>query len=294
MQIAIIGDDSLPHSTLAHAKMLHELASYYKRNGHNPVIITPGIADQRTKLIIDEIDNIAYWRFRSGILRGKGNLNRAINETLLSLNAWFAVRNKIKQQKFDGVIYYSPSIFFGSLARFIKNSCQCNAYLILRDMFPQWAVDEGIIKQGSLIEKYFRFFARLNYSSADTIGLMSPKNLHLFEKYNGDKYNTEVLYNWADKDAFPEKSQVFGLRKQFNLANKVIFFYGGNIGLAQDMENLLRLAEAMKTVENAHFIFLGQGDQVDLVMQTIKAKMLLNCSFLPSIRRQLPWPLGVN
>ncbi len=52
-------------------------------------------------------------------------------------------------------------------------------------MFPQWAIDEGLIKQSSIIEKYFRFFENLNYSSADCIGLMSPKNLQLFEKFKG-------------------------------------------------------------------------------------------------------------
>jgi len=286
MRIAIIGDDSLPHSTLVHAKMLHELALYYKSNGHDPVIISPGLAEQNKKLVIDEIDDITYWRFRSGKLRGQGKFKRAINETLLSIKAWFAIRKEIKQQKFDGVIYYSPSIFFGYLVYKIKKSCQCHAYLILRDMFPQWAIDEGLIKEGSLIEKYFRFFERLNYSSADCIGLMSPKNLQLFENFNGNQYNTEVLYNWADKNALPDKQKTFGVRKIFDLADKIIFFYGGNIGHAQDMGNLLRLAQAMKPTENAHLIFLGQGDEVDLVKQTIKDKSLTNCSFLPSVSQE--------
>lgn len=283
MRIAIIGDDSLPHSTLVHAKMLHELAVYYKNIGHYPVIISPGRTDQSDKLVVDKIDGITYWRFRSGKLRGQGKLKRAINETLLSVKAWFAIRSEIKQQKFDGVAYYSPSIFFGYLAYKIKKASQCRSYLILRDMFPQWAIDEGLIKQGSFIETYFRFFEHLNYSSADCIGLMSPKNLELFEAFNGDKYNTEVLYNWADANAFPSKKQIFGLRDKFNLKDKVIFFYGGNIGHAQDMGNLLRLADAMKPIENAYFVFLGQGDEVDLVKKTIKRNALSNCSFLPSV-----------
>jgi len=283
VRIAIIGDDSLPHSTLVHAKMLHELALYYKSKGDEPIIISPGQAEQSERLVIDEIDSITYWRFRSGKLRGQGKLKRAINETFLSVKAWLAIRVETKKKKFDGVVYYSPSIFFGYLAYKIKATCHCHTYLILRDMFPQWAIDEGLIKQGSIIEKYFRFFERLNYSAADRIGLMSPKNLELFEKFNGKQYNTEVLFNWADINAFPCKSLVFGLREQFNLKDKVIFFYGGNIGHAQDMGNLLRLAEAMKEVANAHFIFLGQGDEVELVKQTIKDNFLFNCSFLPSV-----------
>lgn len=286
MRIAIIGDDSLPHSTLVHAKMLHELALCYKNNGHVPVIMAPGEAGQTKKLAIDEQEGIAYWKFRSGKLRGQGKLKRAINETLLSINAWIAIRKEIQKQKFDSVVYYSPSIFFGYLVYKIKKSCKCPSYLILRDMFPQWAIDEGLIKSGSLIERYFRFFERLNYSSADCIGLMSKKNQQLFEKINGSGYNTQVLNNWADKKALPCKNQVFGLRKRLNLTDKVVYFYGGNIGHAQDMGNLLRLAEAMKPIENAHFVFLGQGDEVGLVTQTIEEKDLLNCSFISSVSQQ--------
>lgn len=283
MRIAIIGDDSLPYSTLVHAKMLHELALHFKSIGHVPVVICPGKLEQNDRLVIDEIDEITYWRFRSGKLRGQGKFKRAINETLLSVKAWLAIKGKIKNQQFDGVVYYSPSIFFGFLVNQIKQACQCRGYLILRDMFPQWAIDEGLIKQGSIIEKYFRFFERLNYSSADRIGLMSPKNLQLFENLYGHQFNTEVLYNWANKTDFPCKSEIFGLREKLNLTGKVIFFYGGNIGHAQDMANLLRLAEAMKSIDNAHFIFVGQGDEVHLVKQMINDKVLFNCSFFPSV-----------
>ena len=281
MRIAIIGDDSLPHSTLVHAKMLHELALFYKKAGHEPIVISPGLIKQ--KLFIDNVDDIVYWRFRSGKLKGQTKFRRAVHETLLSIKGWLAIRKELKKQPFEGVVYYSPSIFFGYLVHKIKRECNCKAYLILRDLFPQWAIDEGLIRKGSLIEKYFRFFEHLNYSSADCIGLMSPKNLQLFEGFNGKQYNAEVLYNWADKDALPCKSKTFGLRERLNLNDKVIFFYGGNIGHAQDMGNLLRLAEAMKPIEKAHFIFLGQGDEVALVKATIKERKLLNCTFLSSV-----------
>lgn len=283
MHLAIIGDDSLPNSTLVHAKMLHELASEFIKQGHTVIIIAPGKPNQAERLNKFFIDNITYWKFKSGKLRGQGKIKRAINETLLSFNAWLAIRREIENEPFDGVIYYSPSTFFGPLVKKIKAKNSCKSYLILRDMFPQWAVDEGLIRKGSLIEKYFRYFENINYNASDYIGLMSPKNLTLFTDKYQDKFKTHVLYNWADINASFSRNDNIDLRKTYGLQGKVIFFYGGNIGHAQDMGNLLRLAYSMKEDINAHFLFLGQGDEVTLVKETIESQNLTNTTLLPSV-----------
>ena len=64
----------------------------------------------------------------------------------------------------------------------LKKLWKAPAYMILRDFFPQWVIDNGILKEGSAITKYFRYFEKLNYQAADTIAIQSPKNLEWFEK----------------------------------------------------------------------------------------------------------------
>ncbi|TKB46136.1 glycosyltransferase family 4 protein [Thalassotalea mangrovi] len=284
MNIAIITDDSLPKSTLVHAKMLHELAVELKANGHSPVIIAPGTKPQKSSLDKVDFENIEYWKFKSGKLKGEGKVKRAIRESLLSIRAWKAIKPSIQNFHFDLIIYYSPSIFFGALVNKLKRYCNARSYLILRDIFPQWVIDEGLIKEGSLIERYFRYFERINYSAADKIGLMSPKNKEFFDFKTNNSLNTEVLFNWIDlKGNSPSAS---GLREKLGLQDKVIYFYGGNIGRAQDMSNLLRLAKAMKPYSDAHFIFLGQGDEVELVRVKINDWQLTNTSLLPSVTQE--------
>jgi len=286
MRIAIISDDYLPDSTLVHAKMLHELALEMLNKGHQPIVVCPGSAIQTSALKIDNIDGVEIWRFKSGKTRGVGKLKRAINETLLSFNAWRAISSMVKDNLFDGVVYYSPSIFFGPLVRRIKKYSQCPSYLILRDSFPQWAVDEGLIKSGSLIEKYFRIFEKINYDSADSIGLMSPKNLDIFNKTSNNKYNSHVLYNWANHKPNKDQNEWIDVRERLDLHGKTIFFYGGNIGHAQDIDNLLRLALSMEKNSEAHFLFVGQGDEVELVQQHIAKRSTNNVSFLPSVSQE--------
>lgn len=283
MRIALFPDEYLPESTRVHGKMFHELALEFIRQGHEVVVITPGKSNQSTRLCVDFFEGVEVWRFRNGQTRGVGKVLRAINETLLSVNAWLAIKNRLKDRSFDACINYSPTIFFGPLMRMLKKHYGCFNYLILRDMFPQWAIDEGLISERSPIASYFRFFETLNYKASNTIGLMSEANVEYFNNLHPGYKNLRVLRNWANTTPYTPQQLTLNVRERFNLYDKVIYFYGGNIGHAQDMANLLKLVSAMKLYSKAHFLFVGQGDEVDLVLSEQKLKNLSNLTFIPSV-----------
>ena len=282
MKLALIIDDYLPHSTRVGAKMFHELAVELLNKGHQVVVITPQ-PEQGQSLVTSVLDGVEIWRFNSGKIKDIGKIKRAINETLLSFNAWRAIRKQMKPDSFDGVIYYSPSIFFGGLVSKIKKHCQCPAYLVLRDFFPQWAIDGGMIREGSLIEKYFRFFEKYSYEQADSIGVMSENNLKFFSEMTSNRYPTHILRNWASLEPVVRNHQQCSFRQQLGIENKTLFFYGGNIGHAQDMANLMRLAKKMQKYPEAHFLFVGQGDEVKLINDLARQWNLANFSYLPSV-----------
>ncbi|MGF2850830.1 glycosyltransferase family 4 protein [Vibrio anguillarum] len=283
MKLALIIDDYLPHSTRVGAKMMHELALELMKQGHEVTVITPHFDKDKPILIEDRFDGVAVWRFLSGQIKDVHKIKRAINETLLSYRAWHAIQRKVDRSTFDGVVYYSPSIFFGSLVSNIKKRCQCNSYLVLRDFFPQWAIDSGLMKEGSVIERYFRFFESASYRQADSIGVMSEKNLEIFNSNTEQQYPTTILRNWANLSPHDLSDKASNLRERLEINDEVIYFYGGNIGHAQDMANLMRLARSMQCFDKAHFLFVGQGDEVKLVNDLMKEWNLTNCTYLPSV-----------
>lgn len=283
MHLAFIIDDYLPDSTRVGSKMLHELALEFIDLGHQVTVITPNIKAGVSKLDISKLDGVNIWRFANGPVKDVGKIKRAINETLMSFNAWRALSSSILKDTFDGVVYYSPSVFFGPLVNRIKKRCDCKSYLILRDLFPQWAIDAKIITEKSLITYYFRYFESLSYHAADNIGLMSDKNLQLFKQVQPKLKNTHVLYNWASSTPVVTSCESPSIRNRLNLSDKVIFFYGGNIGHAQDMKNLLNLARGLKDLPEAHFLFIGQGDEVGLIEHLTVEWSLQNVTILPSI-----------
>ncbi len=286
MRIALLPDEYLPDGTRVHAKMFHELAHELQSLGHDVVVITPGDPNQQESLIEDEYDSINVWRFKTGKTRGVGKVMRAINETMLSFNAWRAIRTKVKHQPFDLCINYSPTIFFGLLANKLK-AHGAFVYLILRDMFPQWVIDQGMLTEGSLITRYFRFFERFNYSVSDCIGVMSNANQTLFHRLHPGYSNVEVLMNWADSAVLPQHLIQNDWRQAWSLQGKTIFFYGGNIGHAQDMANLMRLARDMQEVPEAHFLFVGDGDEVALIKQLSRDWQLRNVTIKDSVSQHV-------
>jgi len=283
MRICLVIDDYLPYSIKIGTKMMHELAVQYIGHGYEVTVITPDVK-LKERYKIEFIDNVKVVYFKSGQIKNTSKIKRAINETLLSYNSWNNCKELFINNPHDFIIYYSPSIFFGSLVNKLKKLWSCKSYLILRDLFPQWAIDNGMIKENSIITKYFKYFENINYKAADTIGLMSNKNLEWFnKKYEIFSNKSEVLYNWTNNTKYISKEQKY--KKQLNLEDKIVFFYGGNMGHAQDMMNLVRLSENMKKYKDAHFVFVGAGDEVVLIKNHIKNNNTLNITLLPSVNQ---------
>jgi len=222
-------------------------------------------------------------RVRTGKIKAASKLTRRFNEAMLSRTLWEKGRRFFENRSFDLIVYYSPTIFFGSLVARLKTRFGCPSYLVLRDIFPQWAVDAGVLKRG-LAYAYFKFKERQNYEAADIIGVQSPANLRHFEARGLDrKYRLEVLYNWT---ALEEDVRPGGNRQRLGLGGKVIFFYGGNIGVAQDVDNIVRLAGALRGEPSAYFLLVGSGSEVSRLREVIAANGLKNIAIHDAVEQK--------
>ncbi|EMY69606.1 glycosyltransferase, group 1 family protein [Leptospira vanthielii serovar Holland str. Waz Holland = ATCC 700522] len=265
---------------------MHELALEFLHSGHMVTVVTPD-PDQEESYTLKDLDRISVLRFRSGRIKNVPKPIRLINEILLSFRATSALSHWLQTNPHDLIVFYSPTIFWSGLVCYLKRIWKSPSYLILRDFFPQWVIDNGIIGKHSVLAYLFRFFERKLYQSADAIGIQSPANLKWFTKTFPKISNTQLLYNWASPLDDFSKDHPVNIREKYNLGDKIIFFYGGNIGHAQDMKNLLVLAERMLSFPKVQFLFLGAGDEFELVQDTIANKTLTNCLLLGSVSQDI-------
>ena len=283
MRILLLVVYYLP-SPIASAKLIGDLAREFRDMGHEVLVAAPDDAIRQDSEVTEEA-GIKVLRVRTGEIKSAPRWVRAWREMTLSTRMWRKGKNFFRQNPCDLIVYYSPTIFFGTLVTRLKCLYHCPSYLILRDIFPQWAVDAGILRRGSPVHRFFESKEKLNYDAATVIGVQSPANLSYFSAQGLErKYRLEVLYNWATATDDHESHSQY--RNLFGLQDKVVFFYGGNIGVAQDMDNVLRLAENMKSDRTAHFLLVGDGSEVKRLNSLIARRGLTNITIHPAVDQE--------
>ncbi len=136
-------------------------------------------------------------RLKSPKTKDIGYVLRTIGEFRMPFSMLHNLRKcPLANEKWDGVVWYSPTIFLGPFAKALKQSSQCRSYLIIRDIFPEWAVDMGLMGRG-LPYRFFKAIANYQYSVADVIGAQAPGNLAYFTDWASQPgRRVEVLQNW--------------------------------------------------------------------------------------------------
>jgi glycosyltransferase involved in cell wall biosynthesis len=265
--------DSYPPMRSSCASQIKDLAVEMVQQGCDVTVMTP---DSRvnTKFFLEEADGVKILRVRAPQTKDIHKIFRALNEFLMPFVMWKNFKQSpLKKGGWDAVVWYSPTIFFGPLISKLKHVYKCKTYLILRDIFPEWTYDLGIVKKG-FTYWMLRAVAFYQYSLADIIGVQSPGNLHYFEHISLTSLKKiEVLNNWLDN--VKEQSCPININDT-KLAGKIIFIYAGNMGVAQGMSSLVELIDQFRSIEDVGFILIGRGSEFVHLEREIKFLKLEN------------------
>ena len=281
MRICLLVDCFLPVRKSS-CQLIHDLAIELRQLGHQVVIATLA-EDLQEPLAVTSETGITVARVRTRGIKNVSRPVRAWREAQISRLMWSKARGFFEANPCDLLVFYSPSIFFGALVRKLKRLWGCPAYLVLRDIFPQWALEAGLLRKGP-VYSFFRYYERRQYEAADIIGVESTGSLQYFEKHFPGRFRLEVLPNWSALREVPRRSGV--LRARLGLHGKVIFVYGGNIGVAQDPDNLLRLAQRMLPETQVAFVLIGEGSEVHRLQAAIRDQGLTNMYLLGAVENQ--------
>ena len=268
------------------AIQMRDLAQQLLQQGHEPIVVVP--TDNLSKAWVSELlDGVQVFRLAAFKTIDVSFFRRAINEMLLPFTMLYGLRkSNFPITKLDAVVWYSPTIFFGPLVSALKRSSKCPSYLILRDIFPEWALDLGILRKGP-VYYLFKLVARYQYSVADTIGVQTSANLKYLEYWNKkSNRKLEVLNNWL-ADA-PKQGTSISIDNT-TLKGRKIFVYVGNMGIAQGMDVLVDLAECLSCGHDIGFLFVGRGTEVERLQESVVTRRLDNVIFFDEIdSREMP------
>lgn len=279
MRLVLIAD-VFPPLRSSGAVQLRDLAAELVRQGHDVTVLVASSGLQES-CSMENWRGARVVRLRTPRTRDTGYLRRTCGELLMPfIMLWRLRKSSLRAERWDGVIWYSPTIFLGPVAGALRRRSGCRGYLIVRDIFPEWAVDMGLMGRG-LPYWFFRAVAARQYGVADVIGVQTPGNRTYFAEWSRRSgRRLEVLHNWLAATA-PGKCSISLAASP--IAGRRILVYAGNMGVAQGMEILVDLADRLRTHKHVGFCFVGRGSAVAGLKMLVDRKRLDNVVFFDEI-----------
>lgn len=197
------------------------------------------------------------------------------------------ITQNLNDREFDFILYEAPPVTNASLVSWAKKKFNCPSYLMLKDIFPQNAVDIGMMKKDGFIYKFFLSKEKQLYDSADIIGCMSEGNRQYILRHNPlikpDK--VEIFPN-TKKLTESYLTNESSMRQKYSIPKEVcVFLFGGNMGKPQYVNLLCEAIIDCKDDENIFFLFIGRGTERYKLEETIKSKGIKNTRVIENLPR---------
>ncbi len=262
--------------TINEKNIYTDLLRVFVKEGHNVVVISPTERrnGEKTKLIQE--GNAKILKLKIGNIQKTNIIEKGISTILIEPQMKAAIKKYFDDVKFDMVMYSTPPITFAEVIKYVKKRDGARSYLLLKDIFPQNAVDLGMFSKTSPIYKFFRNKEKSLYKLSDHIGCMSQANVDYVLKHNpyiaADKVHISPnSVEFLDKniDAVTKES----IRRKYGVpTDKKVFIYGGNLGKPQDIPFVIRCLKANENKSDRFFIICGTGTEYSKLKAYIESE----------------------
>ena len=242
-----------------------DLMRKFRDEGHTVYVVSPTERRDGRKTTIIEENNVKILTVRTLNIQKTNVIEKGIGQVSIEFLYKRAIKKYFKGVSFDLILYSTPPITFPKVIEYVKKANpQAKTYLLLKDIFPQNAVDMGMLsKKGikGLLYKFFRAKEEKLYALSDYIGCMSPANVKYVLEHNPEisKDRVEVAPNSLELVEVGNSVDNTLLAKYNLPSDKPIFIYGGNLGVPQGIPFLIQCLEANSDRADCHFVVVGNG-----------------------------------
>lgn len=238
--------------------------------GNYVTVISPVEKKMKIKTNIIEEGRIRSIKVQTGNLFNVGLIEKSISRLMLCSCYQKALRKYCNNERFDLILYSTPPTTLAPIIKDMKSK-GAYVYLMLKDIFPQNAVDLGLIGQNSLIFKFFRIGEKLIYRLSDKIGCMSPANVEFVKKQDPwiDSKKITVCPNAIEvrDDALTADEKMEILKKYAIPDDRLLIVYGGGLGKPQGIDFLEQCIIAASKDKEIFFVIIGSGPYFEKMKQ---------------------------
>ncbi len=262
----------LDFDSLQERNIYTDLLREFVKNGHKVCVISPVEKRKGIKTHVIKERNVRILKLQIGNTQKTNIIEKGISTVMIEPTFRWAIDKYFSRIKFDLVLYTTPPITLASAVEYVKKRDNAKTYLLLKDIFPQNAVDIGMLRKTgikSLLYKHFRAQEKKLYQISDIIGCMSQANVDYVIKNNPEISPTkvEVCPNSIDViDKSVDEETRNAIREKYGIPlDKKVFVYGGNLGKPQGIPFLIQCLHKCKDMEDVFFLIVGDGTEYGLL-----------------------------
>lgn len=244
-----------------------DLMRKFRKEGHNVYVVAPRERRFGMPTKLEKQGGVNILGVKTLNIQKTNIIEKGIATLLIERQYINAIKKYLKDIRFDLILYTTPPITFTGVVDYLKRkNSEAFSYLLLKDIFPQNAVDIGIFGKDSLFNKYFRRKEIKLYHQSDYIGCMSPANVSFLLSHNDflKEDKVEVAPNSIElgEQRVLTDEEKKKMKTKYKLPiNKPIIIYGGNLGKPQGIDYLIKCLDINKNRKDCHFLVVGSGTE---------------------------------
>ena len=274
-------------SNLNNRGIYPDLLRYIAKQGHEVYIVCPfeRRTNKKTNLAVSQ--NVHILGVKILNITKSNSIEKLLATLLIQRQFEDGIEKYFWDIKFDLILYTTPPITLNSLIKKLKSKHKAKTYLMLKDIFPQNAIDLGMIRKNGFLHKYFEKKEKDLYQVSDFIGCMSPANISYLLRNQKDLNKRKlVLCPNAIEVINRDVVERINILKKYRIPeDKTVFLYGGNLGAPQGISSLVKVLEKNINREDCFFLIVGSGNKSFMVADYIKSNNPDNVLYLPMLAR---------
>ncbi len=289
MNVLFVSISSLPH--MSNHSISLDLLHKFRENGHDVYVVCAIERKSGEETFLSKEAGCVILRVKIGNNKKASIIEKGLTTVMMPRIYNSAIKKYYSKIKFDLVIYPTPPVTVVDIVRFVKRRDGAKSYLLLKDIFPQNAVDIGIMDKSGvkgILYRYFRNKEKKLYALSDFIGCMSQANVDYIIKNNGEikQENIEICPNSIEVFDFRLKqSERDIIREKYRVPlDSMVFIYGGNLGKPQGIPFLIECLRYYLDDETVYFLIIGDGTEFREIERFFEEKKPKNMQLI----RRLP------
>jgi len=240
----------------------YELARRIVERGENFTIVASDVSyltGEKTESVNEEnYDGVRVLRAYTYPALHRSFAGRLISFFSFSVTSFFVAL--FRAGKVDVVMGTSPPIFQSLSAWMIAALRRRPFVLEIRDLWPEFIIDMGLLKNPLAI-RLSRFLENFLYARADFLLVNSPAYVDYLIEKGVTKERITFIPNGVDVSMFDPTADGKEIREKFGLKEKFVIVYAGAIGVANNLDLLIDAAKELQNNSEACFLIVGDGKE---------------------------------